>query len=955
MAHLKYFGLKNFRVFDEEEGVFLNLAPISLITGTNNSGKSSFLKALVMLRDSIVAGNGQHGSFNIDLNKQEHFLGDINNIFHNKTKKSVEISVPFPFLGVKSLVLTLVFKTKSKNSTYNADLKEVIVKDQNEPNQCPLFRFSYREASKAEQEQAKVVYTEKYERKKAEYQQEVKEAKKAGKKTWFTAPYILHQTLPNRYQLVAYIEKEINTSLLSKYLHELHQIYDHFIKELGAPFNDDDLRYWKSHKELKKLNYDILAFSAEFGWKLDLTKWTTQINKLKKIASLNDPIAVTDEAFYSDYEEGPPPTEGDVLYDKILTNLESLSWTDEIKKDESIKVLRQSFKNTWKKLFSKVTLITHTPSVRGLSSRIYDENSNNIFVKLLKEHLPYSGYNDFISKWLTEFNIGKRFDIKHIPKFGLLEASIITFDNQKRPLVDFGYGIMQLVTILIQIDVLANKNAGEEYWYDQDGEYRKTVYQPSILIIEEPETNLHPNWQSKLADLFLQASTKLNIQLIVETHSEYLIRRFQYLVAKEKLDSEMIKLFYVYKNKTVDNRKIEEIKIESNGNIDFSKFGEGFFDVSLDLITSLWDAQISKTLSNEEKTILKDLSTSYKEIIALQQKLAKIQTDKENDNSKALKVINEKVTTIQSTTHNTQQLVEKIDENIIIILKGFQDFSKGLKTIKEVLNSIQLEETKRFERLHAFFDKFWAENATDIHDYNQYIEDWLTSWEKLDPRSHIFLLHAELATRSLKECNALDYSLSILQYCRILERELSVQIFNPFKDFLIKKYWKEQSSSDYDILFTNLENKLSTSPKPTNLDDLKRLWSLAKNLKADTSKTHEVALNTPKAVMLGQSIDGLYLLNETSINMEPLILELSQFINDNLNWNNVVNFTIPPDITQSMFSGVQGISFIDCIEELRKNYRNKASHTSTLDEKAMDNTKKSVELLLQFWTEELLK
>lgn len=107
--------------------------------------------------------------------------------------------------------------------------------------------------------------------------------------------------------------------------------------------------------------------------------------------------------------------------------------------------------------------------------------------------------------------------------------------------------------------------------------------------------------------------------------------------------------------------------------------------------------------------------------------------------------------------------------------------------------------------------------------------------------------------------------------------------------------------------------------------------------------------------MLGQSIDGLYLLNETSINMEPLILELSQFINDNLNWNNVVNFTIPPDITQSMFSGVQGISFIDCIEELRKNYRNKASHTSTLDEKAMDNTKKSVELLLQFWTEELLK
>lgn len=56
-----------------------------------------------------------------------------------------------------------------------------------------------------------------------------------------------------------------------------------------------------------------------------------------------------------------------------------------------------------------------------------------------------------------------------------------------------------------------------------------------ILIVEEPEMNMHPKMQSLLADLFYEAFnlSKGNLQFVVETHSEYLVRRLQVIAAQE--------------------------------------------------------------------------------------------------------------------------------------------------------------------------------------------------------------------------------------------------------------------------------------------------------------------------------------------------------------------------------------------------------------------------------------
>ena len=58
-----------------------------------------------------------------------------------------------------------------------------------------------------------------------------------------------------------------------------------------------------------------------------------------------------------------------------------------------------------------------------------------------------------------------------------------------------------------------------------------------IVIIEEPEMNLHPKYQSLLADLFLELSERYGFRFIIETHSEYMIRKTQVEVKNSRYES----------------------------------------------------------------------------------------------------------------------------------------------------------------------------------------------------------------------------------------------------------------------------------------------------------------------------------------------------------------------------------------------------------------------------------
>ena len=69
------------------------------------------------------------------------------------------------------------------------------------------------------------------------------------------------------------------------------------------------------------------------------------------------------------------------------------------------------------------------------------------------------------------------------------------------------------------------------------------------------------------------------MQFIVETHSEYLIRKLQYLTAKKELQPDQSVIYYFNADKYVSREepKVKKIEITPTGNLT-DTFGPGFYD-----------------------------------------------------------------------------------------------------------------------------------------------------------------------------------------------------------------------------------------------------------------------------------------------------------------------------------------------------------------------------------------
>jgi predicted ATPase len=99
-------------------------------------------------------------------------------------------------------------------------------------------------------------------------------------------------------------------------------------------------------------------------------------------------------------------------------------------------------------------------------------------------------------------------------------------------------------------------------------------------MIEEPEANLHPALQSRLAELFYDAFSNYDIRFIIETHSEYILRKSQLLVKEHysKANPEEVP-FYVYYFEKEEGKKPYRMNYRQDG-VFQENFGPGFFDIA---------------------------------------------------------------------------------------------------------------------------------------------------------------------------------------------------------------------------------------------------------------------------------------------------------------------------------------------------------------------------------------
>jgi predicted ATPase len=162
-----------------------------------------------------------------------------------------------------------------------------------------------------------------------------------------------------------------------------------------------------------------------------------------------------------------------------------------------------------------------------------------------------------VTDWLKYLGVAETAHSVDKGKLGH-ELKVSLFEGgPKHDLTHVGVGVSQVLPILV-MSLLADRD--------------------TTLIFEQPELHLHPKVQTRLAD-FLLSIALLGKQCLIETHSEYLIKRLRYRAAAESENNRVtnnLKVYFV--EKTGSSSNFREVKVNEYGAI--LDWPEGFFDES---------------------------------------------------------------------------------------------------------------------------------------------------------------------------------------------------------------------------------------------------------------------------------------------------------------------------------------------------------------------------------------
>ena len=553
------FSLKNFRSFGEE-GADFELAPITVLTGCNSAGKSSLVKALLLLSKQPIDEGSGNQTFTYDLDDSQ----DTNRQFAGTDIKS---HMPGKQLKVSLQELGL---GRFDKVVHHHSVNELIV-------------LSYKIWSYYLQENVLV-----------------KRSFKAGK------------DLLNEGELIEFLIERMDGTILFKYHWNSGKniIFDPELGEICYPIGWEGTghissiiekcdryidfcklkRYQRNHKFASKWlsKYGSANGRNESGKKYAENMLSVADNGMREITS----------KWGEQLETYKIPIDWDVslsLQGILLSDNQEKErlLNDDLLSREDVKMRQQN--NVFHSFVNECLLpwfiknVVYIDSSSANVKRLYsieDENKMCIALsKLVKNGITGS----YVNKWLKKFNIADSIEIVGTEE-GIGIMVYLNKGGEKYLLADEGYGITQLVSLFLQLEniIIENRHSiNGDIW--EDNTDNNFYYSHSFVAIEEPEIHLHPKYQSLLADMFVEAYQKYNIHFIIETHSEYLIRKLQVLVADKEniLTPNDVSLNYVEKNEDgiSTNRKIE---IREDGSLNGTLFGSGFYDEADSLAMELF-------------------------------------------------------------------------------------------------------------------------------------------------------------------------------------------------------------------------------------------------------------------------------------------------------------------------------------------------------------------------------
>ncbi len=167
-----------------------------------------------------------------------------------------------------------------------------------------------------------------------------------------------------------------------------------------------------------------------------------------------------------------------------------------------------------------------------------------------------------VATWLKELGLIANFQVRAISPGGKLFQVWVQRNVRAAEVLitDVGFGVSQILPVITLC------------YYAPEG---------STILLEQPEIHLHPQVQAGLADVFIDAMKTRHIQIIIESHSEHLLRRLQRRVAEEKMAPDEAAIYFCTMDK--GESQLTPLEMDLFGNIqnwpkDF--FGDEFGEIA---------------------------------------------------------------------------------------------------------------------------------------------------------------------------------------------------------------------------------------------------------------------------------------------------------------------------------------------------------------------------------------
>lgn len=573
-------GVENFRVF--KEYTEFEIRPITLLTGPNNAGKSSFTKLLLLLKNGIQKLNFQEGLHNLESFDKVLNWDKKDNILKLRFENRI------PILGNDFFV--------------EYEYKEAIIEKITISNgETMLLEFSNQKPTIISQDDTR--YISNYNQKlnfninlfidllyslniNGAYYDYINFAGNGNiikqrfsnfnlSKDRELLEVDFNNLIVKSEEPINQVITEVKTDRIRDYaiLNEINKLeknyilYDVFVngKSVTKLYENDIL-------EIQEKEFSNINFHYSNGLNTDLNKF---IDLLKdSIPLINSIIKIKIQEFFKnklidDTVEVIESSLGKLVFvEKLYDNKND---NDNNKIDYTTTLFDQLNK------FSKDVEFEHKEleyisANRGSQKRVLANKSENDIDEIVVDFFNKKYKNiDFFKEILGILEIPGELVVERFEN--VISVVYLKTNERKIALSDLGYGYSQIIPIILKLITMIS--------FHPDISFPST----GTIIIEEPEANLHPNLQSKLADVFVTTLKHYpDFKFIIETHSEYFIRKLQYLTAKNEISPENSVIYFFNSDKYVTSLepKVKKIEILENGNLS-DTFGPGFYDEALKL------------------------------------------------------------------------------------------------------------------------------------------------------------------------------------------------------------------------------------------------------------------------------------------------------------------------------------------------------------------------------------